>query len=145
LSDPELSLEVTRADPDPIGVRVVLASPAWAGWTDAYVTRADLTAFADADDALAAGAEAAVLEAGQRDVGFADLRVYEYGLARRLALGVHLGRASESIVDWAHGDAELRTAVPCERGALPTFAAGLRALLVAERGRAELAVLPEWP
>jgi hypothetical protein len=35
--------------------------------------------------------------------------------------------------------------VPCERGALPTFAAGLRALLVAERGRAELAVLPEWP
>jgi hypothetical protein len=143
--NPELSLETTWADQDLIGVRVVLASPLWAGGAEAFVTRTELTAFADALDALGAGAEDAVLEAGQRDLGYADLRVYEYGLARRLAVAVHLGTAAASSSSCAHGDTELRTAAPVERGAFAAFAAALRAIVRDERGRAALALLPDWP
>ncbi len=145
MSELLLSFEVTWADPDLIGVRIALNSPTWAGRTETYVTRGELTAFADALDAVAAGARDAVLEAGQRDLGYADVRVYEYGLARRVAVAVHLGRGAGAVVGSAHGDTELRAALPCERGALTAFSVGLRAIVRDERGRAALAVLVEWP
>jgi hypothetical protein len=141
-------LAVRWQDVDLIELDVTLRTPAWAGTAPAYVTRDELRQFADALDAVAGGGTAArfaSLDAGQPDLGFAHIDLYEYSRARRLGLRVHLGFGSAAAEDQTPRYGELRAAAPVERGALAAFAQGIRAIARDSAGEGTLPVLPDWP
>jgi hypothetical protein len=121
-------------------IDVGVAYDGWAGSEQAYVGREDLEEFAAALDQVAAGGLSAELRAGGDVTNRVSIRVCEYGLARRLAIAISLGRSLHATgID--EDRRELRLSVPVERGQLSRFAAALRAVVQAERGRAEL---PLW-
>ena len=141
----ELLVEAVWDDPDVIQVRASVRFGHWAGSALAYATRAQLTAFAAALDDVAGGTTSAAVAFGQRELGSADLRLYEYGGARRLGVVVRLQEPADA---WRAGpadDSALEPAAPLERGALPGFAAGLRAIARDGAGTSTLALLPGWP
>lgn len=139
-----LTCAVVWSDPDLLEVRTEVQFQAWAGAEQAYVTRGELTAFAAALDQVAKG-EREALHGGQRDLSYVELQVFEYGLARRLALDVALGEAEGRYIGRPSHARELKITVPLERGTLAQFAAELRTLVVAESGIAMLPLLADWP
>ena len=136
---------VVWSDPDLLEIRTAFQFRDWAGAERAYVTRGELMDFAEALDEIAEGGSSALLQAGQHDLSFAALNFREYGLARRLALDVHLGRAAGTIHGPTEAGSELRLTVPVERGQLTGFAAGLRRMTAAESGETTLALPSDWP
>jgi hypothetical protein len=141
----ELVLDLVWSDPELIEISVTVGFGGWAGQERAYATRSEVLAFAAAMEAVANGNTEARLDAGQPELSWIELRVYEYTRARRLGLAIRLGRAGSSISNWEHGDTKLEFAVPIERGALPAFAHGLRSIVAEERGQVHLPVLEDWP
>jgi hypothetical protein len=145
MPDAELSVAVLWADPDLLAIQVSVRFDPWSGSEQAYVTRSELTEFAKALDRVAGGGSEAVLAGGQRDLSYAELRVFEYGGARRLGMDILLGSAAGRIINEPSHPLELRLSVPFERGQLPSFTTGLRSVVAAETGEARLPLLQGWP
>jgi hypothetical protein len=142
---PVLVLEVVWADEDLLEIAVRAAFDGWCAAERAYVTRDELHAFADQVELVAQGGPSAELQAGQEDLSYARLTVFEYGLARRVGVGIRLGRAPNAVSPGPPTGREFRRSVPTERGTLAAFAGDLRRTVAEESGTAELAVLPAWP
>ena len=141
----ELLLRAGWSDPDLIEIEAEVSFDSWGGYERAYVTRGELAAFADALDAVAGGGTEASLIGGQHDLSYVELRVYEYGGARRLAVVVAMGRAGNGRSQWPHGETCLRFAMPIERGTLPGFAKDIRRIVTTDKGEATIPVLNSWP
>lgn len=145
MSENHLQCMVVWSDPDLLEIRTTVKFRDWAGGEQAYVTRGEVQNFASALDEVASGSTSATLLAGQRDLSFSELNLREYGRARRLALDVHLGRASGAGGHPRDGASELRLTVPIERGQLTGYAAALRRVVAKESGEATLMLPEDWP
>lgn len=128
------------SDIDVLQIRTAFQCGDWSGSETTYVSRAELGAFADALDAVAAGGNAAALDTGASADASTSLVLREVGRARRLELDVCLARAAGSIRfgNDANPASRLERTVDVERGQIAAFANGLRALVQAEAGRATL-------
>lgn len=144
MSDSGFSISVVRSDADLLEIEAVVRFDAWSGCERAYVTRDELTGFATALDRVVEGATFARLDAGQDDLGYARLEVFEHGGARRIGLRLVVGHAPDPDGGRPGQGRELRLSVPTERAALASFSSELRAITLAERGIAYLHVSPGW-
>lgn len=145
IPEPALSCSVVWSDSDLLEVRVEVFFGGWAGAERGYVTREELRSFADQVESVHAGSNGAVLEAGQQDLSWVRLEIFEYGLARRIGMRVHLGRALGTESNAPGEPRELRVSVPIERGQLSEFAGSLRRAVQIEAGTAKLKLPTEWP
>ena len=145
MSEHQLSLAVVWSDVDLLEIELAVSFAPWSGAELAYVTRDDLTSFASSLDAVAAGATAAELNAGQTDLGYGRCRVFEYGRARRLGMEVLVGHGGGNAMNPPDYRRELRVSVPIERGQLTEFGAKIRQLVATEGGKATLPIPPSWP
>ena len=145
MPDFEFTCSIVWSDPDLLELEASVRFEDWAGRERGYVTRGELAAFIAALLAVADGGTEAVLDAGQDDLGYVQLRVSEYGGARRLMLGLKLGRAAGSISNQPGGVTELQLSVPIERGQLAAFARSLDTIAQAEQGTAHLPLPARWP
>jgi hypothetical protein len=138
--EPHLRCEVIWSDQDLIEIVAQVSFGDWGGVERAYLTRAEARSFAAQLEAVFEGGSAAILDAGQPDLSWIRLEVFEYGAARRLGLHLHLGRAAGTISGGMLGDgrAELRITAPLERGSLQHFARALLKIVKEERGEAYL-------
>ena len=141
MSESELSCAVVWSDEHMLEAEVRVAFDGWTGSIRAYVDREDLLGFADDLDLVASGARAAEVRLGEPVSGQVSMRVFEYGLARRLAIDVTLVRGAAFIGVGGDDRRDFRLSVPVERGPIPQFAAALRLSVHAERGIARLPVL----
>jgi len=140
-----LSCSVVWSDPDLLEVQVEVFFGGWAGAERGYVTREELRSFANQLESVHAGGKAALLEAGQQDLSWVRLEIFEYGLARRVGMRVHLGRASGADSRTPREPRELRISVPIERGQLSAFARSLQRVVQIEAGTAKLMLPTDWP
>jgi hypothetical protein len=145
VSEHQVSLTVVWSDVDLLEIELAVSFAAWSGAERAYVTRNELTSFATSLDSVVAGASAAELNAGQPDLGYGLCRVFEYSRARHLGMEVVVGHAGGHVMNRPDYRRELRVSVPIERGQLTAFAATIRRLISAERGKAALLIPPDWP
>jgi hypothetical protein len=145
MSEAFLSCEVVWSDPDLLEISLQVAFGVWSGGERAYVTREELARFSEALRSVELGSSSAELQAGQEDLSFIKLRVFEYSRARRLAMEVHLGRAAQPQMNFMEHGSELRLTIPVERGQFSTFAADLSSVVHAERGTARMLVPNAWP
>lgn len=143
--EPGFSIEVVWSDVDLLEIEVCVRFSVWAGGERVYVSRRELEGFADAINRVAGGATDARLSAGQASTGYANCRIFEYSLARRLGMEVVVGRAGDDGSLRPDCARELRVSIPIERGPLPAFARSLRAITASERGIASLPVPLSWP
>lgn len=144
----ELRFAVRWQDVDLIELDVSLRTPTWAGRAPGYVTRDDLRQFAASLDTVAEGGTAArfaSLDAGQPEFGFARVELYEYSRARHVGVRIHLGLGKAEAEEQSARYGELRAAAPIERGALHSFAHGVRAIARDSSGECALPILPDWP
>lgn len=140
MSSAFLSVTAVWADPDLIEIAVDVQHRAWGGTTKAYVTRDELRVFATDLALVVEGHNTAAFNAGQRNLGYANLTIREYDRARRLLMDVVLGQSGDGNVE---GTArELRVTVPIERGGLAEFRERLRRIADTDAGEAMLVLLP---
>jgi hypothetical protein len=97
LSSDQLTLSAVWSDVDLVELEVAVEFQDWTGSASAYATRAELQAFARDLVAVEEGANAAVLDIGQADIGYATCRVFEYDLARHLGIEIRIGHAGEHV------------------------------------------------
>ena len=135
---------IVWSDPDLLEIETRVAFAGWSARERAYVTRDGLREFARALDRVVAGASSARLDAGQPNLGYATLDLFEYSRARHIGLHVTIGHAPDSgQVHTAHAR-ELRFTVPVECGQLALFANDLRSAVQLETGEAFLPLPPNW-
>jgi hypothetical protein len=139
-----LRCAVIWSDPDLLEIHASVRFRDWAGAETAYVSRGEIQEFAEALKEVVTGGRSASLNSGQEDLSFVKLNIREYGLAKRLALDLHLGRASGTVLGSNAGASELRLSVPVERGQLTGFVAALRRSIAAESGEAVLPLPSGW-
>jgi hypothetical protein len=144
VTEPEIRCAIVWSDVDLLEIETQVQFDQWAGIERAYTTRESLAQFADALESVYNGAKEALFEAGQPDLSWIELRVFEHGGARHLGLHVNIGRPPTAIINRPNSEAVLRIAVPIERGQLGAFAAGLREIGTAKRGEARLPLTPNW-
>jgi hypothetical protein len=144
--EPYLRCEIIWSDDDLIEIAARVSFAAWGGAERAYLTREEARSFAAELEAVFEGGSAALLDAGQPDLSWIRLEVFEFGAARRLGLHVALGRAADTITGGMPGGgrAELRITTPLERGSLQQFARTLLRIVTEERGEAYLPLPEEW-
>ncbi len=140
-----LSFAIVWADVDLLEVELSVRFAPWAGAERMYVTREEMTAFAQELLAVAAGANQASLDIGQPDLGYGQLRLFEYAGPRRLGFDIVLGHAGGIVSNQPDRARSLRISVPIERGHCEECAAGIAAIVAAERGIVHLPISPDWP
>lgn len=140
-----LTCSVIWSDSDLLKVSASVRFGDWAGSEWAYVTRDELRRFADELDLVAEGRSRAALEAGQPDLSYVSLELFEYSRARQLGMRIHLGRDPTSISNHPAAGVEFRISVPIERGQLAAFAESIRNMISREAGVSALPLPPDWP
>lgn len=138
VSEPYVSIEVVWSDPDLLEIEASVSFEGWSARERAYVGRDELHAFADQLDDLVDGSADANLQAGELDLSYIQLLLYEFGLARRLEMDIRMGSAKAGNYGGRESPRRFQTTVPVERGQLARFASAIRNVTRKERGEALL-------
>jgi hypothetical protein len=144
MSRPFLTCSIVWSDIDLLELSAEFQYDGWAGHESGYITRDELASFTHALKGVAEGASSAELHAGQDNISYVRLRLFEYGMARHLGMHIHLGRADDHIWNHPSPGAAIRISVPIERGQLATFASSLAAAGERESGAATLELPHDW-